>query len=54
MVEFWTLLGGGQHDAGFDGSQRPASQLAILPGTTHYNLIQSPLLTEVATAFLTQ
>ncbi len=54
MVAFWKLLGGGQRDAGFDGSQRPASQLAILPGTTHYNLIQSPLLTEVATAFLTR
>jgi pimeloyl-ACP methyl ester carboxylesterase len=54
MVEFWKLLGGGQRDAGFDGSQRPASQLAIIPNTTHYNLIQSPLLTEVATAFLTQ
>lgn len=54
VVEFWKLLGGGQRDAGFDGSQRPASQLAILPGTTHYNLIQSPLLTEVATAFLMQ
>ena len=54
MVEFWKLLGGGQRDAGFDGSLRPASQLAIIPNTTHYNLIQSPLLTEVATAFLTQ
>ncbi len=54
MVEFWKLLGGGQRDAGFDGSQRPASQLAIIPNTTHYNLIQSPLLTEVATAFLAQ
>lgn len=54
MVEFWKLLGGGQRDAGFDGSQRPASQLAIIPNTTHYSLIQSPLLTEVATAFLTQ
>lgn len=54
MVEFWKLLGGGQRDAGLDGSQRPASQLAIIPNTTHYNLIQSPLLTEVATAFLTQ
>lgn len=54
MVEFWKLLGGGQRDAGFDGSQRPASQFAIIPGTTHYNLIASPLLTEVATAFLTQ
>ena len=54
MIEFWKLLGGGQRDAGFDGSQRPASQLAIIPGTTHYSLIQSPLLTEVATGFLTQ
>jgi pimeloyl-ACP methyl ester carboxylesterase len=54
MAAFWKLLGGGLRDAGFDGSQRPASQLAILPDTTHYNLIQSPLLTEVATAFLTQ
>ncbi|GLQ57152.1 alpha/beta fold hydrolase [Devosia nitrariae] len=54
MVEFWKLLGGGQRDAGLDGSLRPASQLAIIPNTTHYSLIQSPLLTEVATAFLTQ
>lgn len=54
MVEFWKLLGGGQRDAGFDGSQRPASQLAIIPNTTHYNLIHSPLLPEAATAFLTQ
>ena len=54
MVEFWQLLGGGHHDAGLDGSQRPASQLAILPGTTHYTLIDAPLLPEIATAFLTQ
>ena len=52
MVAFWKLLGGGQRDAGLDGSQRPASQLAILPGTTHYSLIDSPLLIEVATDFL--
>jgi pimeloyl-ACP methyl ester carboxylesterase len=54
MVEFWKLLGGGQRDAGLDGSQRPASQLSIIPNTTHYSLIESPLLTEVATAFLAQ
>ncbi len=52
MVEFWSLLGGGQRDAGLDGSQRPASQLAILPGTTHYSLIEAPLLPGVVTAFL--
>jgi uncharacterized protein len=28
--------------------------LAIIPNTTHYSLIESPLLTEVATAFLTR
>jgi pimeloyl-ACP methyl ester carboxylesterase len=39
MMEFWKLLGGGQRDAGLDGSQRPASQFAIIPGTTHYCLI---------------
>ena len=54
MVAFWKLLGGGQHDAGLDGSQRPPSQLAIIPNTTHYSLIESPLLIEVATAFLGQ
>jgi pimeloyl-ACP methyl ester carboxylesterase len=54
IVEFWKLLGGGQRDAGFDGSQRPVSQLAVIPNTTHYSLIQSPLLIEVATAFPTQ
>jgi pimeloyl-ACP methyl ester carboxylesterase len=27
MVEFWKALGGGQRDAGIDGSLRPASQL---------------------------
>lgn len=54
MVEFWKLLGDGQGEAGFDGLQRPASHLAIVPNTTHYNLIQSPMFTEVATAFLMQ
>src|SRR5690606_27839141 len=52
IVEFWKLLGGGQRDAGLDGSLRPASRLAIIPNTTHYDLIHSPLLIEVATAFL--
>lgn len=39
MVEIYRLLGGGTRDAGLDGSLRPTqSQLAIIPGTTHYNL----------------
>ncbi|MCA9878371.1 MAG: alpha/beta hydrolase [Thermomicrobiales bacterium] len=40
IVEFYRLLGGGTRDAGVDGSLRPTpNQLAIIPGTTHYNLV---------------
>ena len=55
MVEFYGLLGGGQRDAGWPGSgipPRSASQLAILPGTTHYDILLSPALTIVVNAFL--
>jgi pimeloyl-ACP methyl ester carboxylesterase len=52
MVEFFKLLGGGLKDAGWDGTGRPASQLAIIPGQTHYNLFMSPALLNVITPFL--
>jgi len=52
IVEFYGLLGGGQKDAGLDGSGRPADQLAILPGLTHYNISASPLLPTVVAPFL--
>jgi hypothetical protein len=52
IVEFYGLLGGGQKDAGLDGSARPADQLAILPGLTHYNISASPLLPMVVAPFL--
>ena len=52
MVEFYALLGGGQRDAGLDGSLRPAARLAILPGTTHYDILAFPGLTEIVTTFL--
>src|SRR5256886_17669474 len=35
-VELFGLLGGGKRDGGWDGSGRPTSRLAILPGQTHY------------------
>jgi len=38
IVEFYGLLGGGLRDAGWDRSRRPVAQLAILPGTTHYDI----------------
>jgi len=52
MVEFWKALGGGQRDAGLDGSLRPVNQLAILPNTTHYTLPVDPMLPEVVERFL--
>jgi pimeloyl-ACP methyl ester carboxylesterase len=51
-VEFFELLGGGQRDAGWDGSGIPAARLAILPATTHYDIVFSPLLGPIVTAFL--
>ncbi|MFC5436137.1 alpha/beta fold hydrolase [Rhodanobacter umsongensis] len=52
MVEFWKALGGGQRDAGIDGSLRPANQLAIVPNTTHYTLAVEPVLPEIVARFL--
>ncbi len=52
VMEFFGLLGGGQRDAGLDGSQRPNAQLAILPGLTHYDIVMSPALASTVIPFL--
>ena len=52
IAEFYKLLGGGQRDAGLDGSLRSPNQLAVVPGTTHYNLIASPAVIQYSTDFL--
>jgi pimeloyl-ACP methyl ester carboxylesterase len=52
MVEFYGLLGGGQRDAGLDGSARPTARLAILPGATHYDILAHPALPALVTTFL--
>jgi pimeloyl-ACP methyl ester carboxylesterase len=55
MIEMYKLLGGGTRDAGLDGSMRPTpNQLAIIPGTTHYNvmLTATTAATDYAKAFL--
>jgi hypothetical protein len=52
IVEFYRLLGGGQRDAGLDGSARSVSQRTILPGRTHYDALTAPLLPQVVMAFL--
>jgi pimeloyl-ACP methyl ester carboxylesterase len=52
-AEFFALLGGGKQDANWDGSGIVCdSRLAILPGTTHYNSFDSPLLPGMVTDFL--
>jgi pimeloyl-ACP methyl ester carboxylesterase len=51
-VEIFGLLGGGKKDGGWDGSGRPASRLAILPGRTHYDILDAPGLAETAIRFL--
>lgn len=52
IAEFFALLGGGQKDGGWDGSGISKARLAILPGVTHYNIIESPLLAQVVGPFL--
>ncbi|GAA4567818.1 alpha/beta hydrolase [Micromonospora coerulea] len=53
MAEFFGLLGGGHRDAGWDGSDRPAARLAVLPGLTHYDIIAAPALPAAVLPFLT-
>lgn len=52
IIEMFQLLGGGQQDAGWDGSGMSQARLAVLPATTHYNSFSSPLLAPIVTAFL--
>jgi pimeloyl-ACP methyl ester carboxylesterase len=52
MAEFYNLLGGGLRDAGLDGSLRPVARLAVLPGRTHYDAGESPVLPGLVNAFL--
>lgn len=51
-VEMFGLLGGGKRDSGWDGSGHPKSQLAILPGLTHYNIFSAPALAATVIPFL--
>jgi len=53
-AEFFALLGGGQRDGGWDRSGVTAHRLAILPGTTHYDIFMSPLLPATVTPFLNE
>jgi pimeloyl-ACP methyl ester carboxylesterase len=52
VAECFALLGGGLRDADWDGSGRPAGRLAIMPGTTHYDIFASPALAAPVLEFL--
>lgn len=52
IVEFFGLLGGGQHDAGLDGSRRPVARLAVLPGLNHYTIAADPAVAAAVNPFL--
>jgi pimeloyl-ACP methyl ester carboxylesterase len=53
IAEFYKLLGGGQRDAGLDGSLRSPNRLAIIPNATHLTLLGSAAAMQFAAAFLT-
>jgi hypothetical protein len=52
IVEFYKRLGGGQRDAGLDGALRPVARLAIVPGTTHYTILATPVSAQLVAPFL--
>ncbi len=51
-VEMFELLGGGRRDGGWDGSGISSARLAILPGTTHFTVFDSPALASAVVSFL--
>ncbi len=52
VAELFRLRGGGLRDAGWDGSAQPAARLAVLPGRTHYDMIEAPGLLPAVLPFL--
>jgi hypothetical protein len=51
-IEFFGLLGGGRHDAGWNRSGMTHHRLAILPGVTHYDINVVPALSAAFIPFL--
>jgi hypothetical protein len=52
ITDFYKRFGGFLRDGGLDGSQRPRSWLAIVPDSTHYNLLQTRKIGQLAVEFL--
>ena len=51
-AQFFELLGGGKRDGSWDRSGMTIHRLAILPGTTHYDIFYSPALAPAVMPFL--
>ncbi|WP_135229530.1 hypothetical protein [Deinococcus fonticola] len=51
-AQFFALLGGGHKDGHWNRSGMTKHRLAILPGTTYYDILQSPLLLPSIAPFL--
>ncbi len=52
IVAFYEALGGGRRDAGLDGSLRAAARLGVVPGATHYDILSTTMVAEMAGVFL--
>lgn len=52
ILSLFELLGGGLMDGGLDGSGMSTARLAVLPGTTHYNILSSTALEPIIRPFL--
>lgn len=52
IVDFYQRLGGFQRDGGLDGSGRPSGRLAIIPNTTHYDIMNTTAVAEAIIPFL--
>lgn len=52
IMKFYQLLGGGLRDAGWGREHMAKNRLAILPGSTHYDLFLAPGLVPTVLPFL--
>lgn len=54
IVSMYRAFGGFQRDASFDSSLRASAQLAILPGRTHYDIMEAGEVADLVETFLKQ
>jgi pimeloyl-ACP methyl ester carboxylesterase len=53
IAAFYRALGGGLQDPTFDGSRRSSpNQLAIIPGCTHYDIMETTRVADIVDRFL--